>query len=112
MAGQGDLREVDRERVEPLSEYLTSLLATSRPMFSWASWVEPLMGVRITLSRPQRGEEPRCWTWAHREDVDGGAGEVAALDDVGQGVDVHHGAAGEALRRWRPVSSCEVALHR
>ncbi|MNJ46667.1 hypothetical protein D3C77_418020 [compost metagenome] len=29
-----------------------------------------------------------------REDVDGGAGEVTALDDVGQGIDVHYGTAG------------------
>jgi hypothetical protein len=56
VAGQGDFREVDRGEGGAVVEYLTSLLATSRPMFSWASWVEPPMwGVRMTLSRPRSG---------------------------------------------------------
>ncbi|CSI55075.1 Uncharacterised protein [Vibrio cholerae] len=39
------------ESVEPLSEYLASLPATSMPMFSCASWVDPpTCGVKITLS--------------------------------------------------------------
>ncbi len=45
------------DSVEPLSEYLISLPATSRPIFSCASWVEPPMcGVRITLSNSHSGE--------------------------------------------------------
>ncbi len=41
----------------PLSLYLTSFSATSRPMLACASMVEPPMcGVRITLSRPRSGE--------------------------------------------------------
>ena len=45
------------DSVEPLSEYLVSFPATSRPMFSCASSVEPPMcGVRITLSKSHSGE--------------------------------------------------------
>ena len=41
----------------PLSLYLTSFSATSTPMFSCASTVEPpTCGVKITLSRPRRGD--------------------------------------------------------
>ena len=43
--------------VEPLSEYLASLPATSIPMFSCASCVEPPMcGVKITLSNWRSGD--------------------------------------------------------
>ena len=44
--------------VEPLSEYSTNLRATSAPMRSCASSVEPPMcGVRMTLSRPCSGAD-------------------------------------------------------
>ena len=93
--GQGRPGKLTAERVEPLSEHLTSLLATSRPMFSWASGLEPPMWGSGSRCPGAAGENSSLLDLGSTgEDVDGGAGEVAALDDVGQGVDVHHGAAG------------------
>ena len=43
--------------VAPVLTYLMSAVATSRPIASWASSVEPPMwGVRTTLPRPRSGE--------------------------------------------------------
>ena len=45
------------DKLEPLSEYFANLLATSKPIFSWASIVlPPICGVKITLSKPRSGD--------------------------------------------------------
>ena len=56
-AGRATSGKFTAEVVVPLSLYLTSFSATSRPMLAWASMVEPpTCGVRMTLSRPRSGE--------------------------------------------------------
>ena len=56
-SGKDTSGKFTEERVEPLSEYFTNLPATSKPMFSWASAVEPpICGVKITLSNLRSGE--------------------------------------------------------
>ena len=54
--GKDTSGKLTAESVEPLSEYLANLLATSKPMFSCASLVlPPMCGVKITLSNARNG---------------------------------------------------------
>ena len=55
-SGSDTSGKLTADSVEPLSEYLASLLATSRPIFSCASFVlPPMCGVKITLSKARNG---------------------------------------------------------
>ena len=59
-AGRATSGKLTEDVDVPLSLYLTSFSATSIPMFSCASSVDPpTCGVKITLSRPRSGDSNR-----------------------------------------------------
>src|SRR6218665_869493 len=61
-AGSATSGKLTDEVLVPLSLYLTSFSATSRPILACASTVEPpIWGVRITLSRPRSGDRNSSW---------------------------------------------------
>ncbi len=103
---QRHFRKFTADSVEPLSEYLISFPATSRPMFSCASCVEPpICGVRITLSNSHSGEVNGSRSGRfRREDVDSRPARCFVASVVAQSRDIYH-------RTARGVNQQRTRLH-